>query len=300
MQRPDYLQQGDTVGVLGLACKVQIAQLSTAFGILDSWGLQVVQGESLRSSYHQFAGDDATRAADFQQMLNDPSIKAIFSARGGYGSSRIIDAIDFEALIKTPKWIVGFSDITAVHAHVNTLGVVSLHATMPKLFGQEGGEDALQSLHDALFGLPLRYNAPAHAANRLGTATAPVVGGNLSLLAHGIGSASDLDTAGKILFLEDVSEYLYNLDRMLLQLRRAGKLHRLAGLIAGHFSDLKDNDTPFGKTAYEIIAEHTSGHEYPICYGFPVGHEPQNLAMPCGEIATLTVQNSGVILSYHR
>ena len=299
IQRPEYLQPGDTVGVLGLACKVNIEQLEQAFGVLESWGLHVVRGRSLRSAYHQFAGDDATRAADFQAMLNDPTIKAIFSARGGYGSSRIIDSIDFGQLLRQPKWVIGFSDITAVHAHLHTLGVVRLHATMPKLFGQEGGEQALATLYNALFGKSLRYEVPSHVLNREGVATGQVVGGNLCLLAHGIGTASDIDTAGKILFLEDVSEYLYNLDRMLLQLRRAGKLSHLAGLVAGYFSDLKDNETPFGKTAYEIIQEHTQAFGYPVCYGFAVGHEPDNWALPCGEVATLSVGATSV-LAYHR
>lgn len=298
MQRPDYLHAGDTVGLLALANKVDITQLQPAIGILKSWGLEVILGESLTSEYYQFAGTDHIRATDFQEMLDNQAIKAIFSARGGYGSSRLLDGINFQRFIESPKWIVGFSDITAVHCQVHQLGVESLHATMPKLFTQEGGTFALESLRRCLFGEEQPYEIALHALNRLGTATGQLIGGNLSLLAHVIGSKSEVDTTGKILFLEDVSEYLYNLDRMMLQLRRAGKLKNLAGLIVGHFSDLLDNETPFGKTANEIIAEHVSVHHFPVCYGFPCGHEPDNWAMPCGREITLKVSENEVSMNF--
>jgi muramoyltetrapeptide carboxypeptidase len=260
------------------------------------WGLKVILGESLTSEYHQFAGDDTVRANDFQMMLDNPEIKAIFSARGGYGSSRLLDSIDFTAFQKQPKWVVGFSDITAVHCHIHTLHIESLHATMPKLFLQEGGEESLESLRKILFGEEANYKIEPHKLNRLGVGEGQIIGGNLAILTHIIGSKSDINYDGKILFLEDVNEYLYNIDRMMIQLKRNGKLQNLAGLIVGSFSDCQDNQVPFGKTAYEIIEEAVADYDFPVCYGFPVGHEVDNWAMPCGREVSLLVEEYGVSL----
>ena len=295
--RPNSLQKGDTVGLLALACKVDFEILKPAIKFMENdWGLRVVLGESLRSEYHQFAGTDAVRTKDFQTMLDDSNIKAIFSARGGYGSSRIIDDIDFSAFQKSPKWIVGFSDITAVHCQIHSLNIESLHATMPKLFLQEGGEESLESLRKILFGKSFSYQISPASMNRLGIAQGELIGGNLALLSHVIGSKSDTNYDNKILFLEDVNEYLYNIDRMMIQLKRSGKLQNLAGLIVGSFSDCQDNQVPFGKTANEIIQEAVSGYSFPVCYNFPVGHEPENWAMPCGRMVSLRVEKDGVLL----
>ena len=294
---PNPLQKGDAVGLLALASKVDFEVLKPAIVFMENdWGLKVILGESLTSEYHQFAGNDAVRANDFQLMLDNPEIKAIFSARGGYGSSRLLDSIDFSAFQQSPKWMIGFSDITAVHCHINTLNIESLHAPMPKSFLQEGGEQSLESLRKILFGEPLSYKIIPSEMNRLGVGEGQLIGGNLALLVHLIGSLSDINYDNKILFLEDINEYLYSIDRMMIQLKRSGKLQNLAGLIVGSFSDCKDNQVPFGKTANEIIQEAVSEYSFPVCYHFPVGHEPQNWAMPCGREVILKVENDGVSL----
>ena len=295
--QPNLIQEGDTVGLIALACKVNFEILKPAIKLMEKiWGLKVIVGESLTSEYHQFAGDDTVRANDFQMMLDNPEIKAIFSARGGYGSSRLLDFIDFTAFQKQPKWVVGFSDITAVHCHIHTLHIESLHATMPKLFLQEGGMESLESLRKILFGEDVNYKIEPHKSNRLGVGEGQIIGGNLAILTHVIGSKSDINYDGKILFLEDINEYLYNIDRMMIQLKRSGKLQNLAGLIVGSFSDNQDNDVPFGKTANEIIQEAVADYDFPVCYGFPVGHEVNNWAMPCGREMSLLVEEYGVSL----
>lgn len=295
--RPSPLQKGDTVGIVALACKVDFEALKPAIELMEEvWGLKVIIGESVMSEYHQFAGTDEVRAKDFQLMLDNPEIKAVFSARGGYGSSRLLDFIDFSTFQKLPKWVVGFSDITAVLSHIHTLNIEILHATMPKLFLQEGGEYSLESLRKILFGEILNYEVNSQEMNCLGFAKGQLIGGNLAILSHIFGSKSDINYDGKILFLEDVNEYLYSIDRMMIQLKRAGKLQNLAGLIVGHFSDCQDNDVPFGKTADEIIQEAVAEYDFPVCYGFPVGHEPENWAMPVGREVILEVKTDGVFL----
>lgn len=295
--RPTPLQKGDSVGIIALACKVDFEAIQSAIKLMENtWGLKVFIGESVMSEYHQFGGTDEVRANDFQLMLNNPEIKAIFSARGGYGSSRLLDSINFTDFQKSPKWVVGFSDITAVLSHIHTLNIESLHATMPKLFLQEGGEKSLESLKKILFGEMLDYQVNSQEMNRLGIAKGQLIGGNLAILSHIFGSKSDINYDGKILFLEDVNEYLYSIDRMMIQLKRAGKLKNLAGLIIGHFSDCQDNNVPFGKTANEIIQEAVAEYDFPVCYGFPVGHEPENWAMPVGREVILEVKTDGVFL----
>ena len=297
ISRPNPLQKGDTVGLLALASKVDFEILKPAIELMENdWGLKVILGESLTSEYHQFAGNDVVRAKDFQLMLDNPEIKAIFSARGGYGSSRLLDNIDFKAFQKSPKWVIGFSDITAVHCHIQTLNIESLHATMPKLFLQEGGGESLESLKKILFGENLSYKILPSEMNRLGVGEGQIIGGNLAILVHLIGSKSDVNYDGKILFLEDINEYLYNIDRMMIQLKRSGKLQNLVGLIVGSFSDCQDNQVPFGKSAHEIIEEAVSEYNFPVCYNFPVGHEAENWAIPCGREVILKVDNTGVLL----
>jgi muramoyltetrapeptide carboxypeptidase len=295
--RPTPLQKGDSVGIVALACKVDFETLKPAIELMEkTWDLKVIIGKSVMSEFHQFAGTDDVRAKDFQLMLENPEIKAIFSARGGYGSSRLLDSIDFSVFQQSPKWVVGFSDITAVLSHIHTLKIESLHATMPKLFLQEGGEKSLESLRKILFGETLDYQVNSQEMNRLGFAKGQLIGGNLAILSHIFGSKSDIIYDGKILFLEDVNEYLYSIDRMMIQLKRAGKLKNLAGLIVGYFSDCQDNNVPFGKTADEIIQEAVAEYDFPVCYGFPVGHEPENWAMPVGREVILEVKTDGVFL----
>jgi muramoyltetrapeptide carboxypeptidase len=227
---------------------------------------------------------------DLQTMLNDPLIKAVISARGGYGTVRIVDKIDFSQFKKTPKWIVGYSDITVLHSHVNNLKIETLHATMPVNFTKN--LEATESLRKALFGENLNYQIEAHPMNKKGGAQGIVVGGNLSLIYALTGSVSDIDTNGKILFIEDLDEYLYHIDRMMMNLKRSGKLSNLAGLIVGGMTDMKDNTIPFGKTAEEIIIDAVKEFNYPVCFNFPAGHVDKNMAIYLGREAKLKVADT--------
>ncbi len=294
---PPDLKKGDKVAIVALASKLNPDDIQTAIQLMqEEWDLELIVGESVSASYYGFAGTDEVRARDFQKMLDDTSVKAIFSARGGYGSSRIIDAIDFTIFKQSPKWIVGFSDITAVHSHVQSLGFQSLHAPMPKTFIRD--EYSLKTLQTFLFGNGMSYEIKSNNSDRRGQAEGQITGGNLCLLAHLIGSPSDISYDGKILFIEDIGEYLYNIDRMMIQLKRAGKLKNLKGLIVGSFTDSKENDEPFGKTAYEIVADHIAEYDYPVCYGFPTGHDTENWAIPCGRMVNLEVGTTKCVLRF--
>jgi muramoyltetrapeptide carboxypeptidase len=295
---PRPLRSGDKVAIVCTARKASPEELSAAVATLQSWGLEVVLGESTTTAQHQFGGSDEVRARDLQRQLNDPSIRAILSARGGYGTTRIIDSIDFSRFAQDPKWVAGFSDITALNSHLLALGHQSIHGVMPMLFHQEAGEEALESLRRALFGEAEAYTVPAHPLNRPGTATGELTGGNLSLLQTLTGTRSDCPTAGRILFLEDTDEYLYAIDRMMVHLDRTGKLQHLAGLLVGHFSNPQDNTVPYGQTPNEIIDHYASKYGFPIAHGFPVGHEPQNMALICGREARLTVDEASARLEY--
>jgi muramoyltetrapeptide carboxypeptidase len=295
MIQPPFINPADKVAIITTARKVNATDLKPAIDILENWGLEVVLGEHIYKEYHQFGGTDAERATDLQRALDNTEIKAVFCARGGYGTTRILDKINFENVKKSPKWVVGFSDITALHCHLQKNGIQSIHATMPLLFNQEGGEIALESLKNALFGKKNNYVAINNPLNRLGKASGEVIGGNLSILNHIIDTESDIDYTGKILFLEDLDEYLYHIDRMMLHLKRCGKLKNLAGLAIGHFSKMNDNTIPFGKTAYEIIKEHVAEYNYPVGFGFPVGHEPDNRAFICGSIAEMNIADQATI-----
>jgi muramoyltetrapeptide carboxypeptidase len=298
---PVALQKGQTIGLIAPAGKVPASSIEQAIAVIESWGVEVKKGKYLYEQYFQFAGTDEQRLQDFQQMLDDPGIAAVLCARGGYGTTRIIDRLDFSGFLKTPKWIAGYSDITALHCHLHARNIQSIHAIMPLTFGKEDTIASVESLRKVLFGEPVFYQAASHPMNRPGQASGPVIGGNLALLASVCGTPSDIDTAGKILFIEDISEYLYNIDRMMIQLKRAGKLDKLAGLITGHFTDVKDNDTPFGKNAAEIVLDAVKEYSYPLCFGFPVGHEPSNLAIPCGRKANLQiVQNQPSTLYFDK
>ncbi|MCX2739421.1 S66 peptidase family protein [Pontibacter anaerobius] len=291
------LQPGDKVAIIATARKIDRASIEAAVQVLQQWGLEIEIGPTVGATYGVFAGDDALRLQDLQQALDRPDIKAIICARGGYGTTRILDQADFSRFQEQPKWVVGFSDITSLLCHIHSLGIESVHGIMPLLF-PSGTEAALDSLRRTLFGEEVQYEVSPHPFNRTGTGQGQLIGGNLALLHNVSGTRSDFSTRGKILFLEDVDEYLYNIDRMMVHLSRAGKLDNLAGLIIGHFSDMKDNADPFGKNAYEIIAEHTAKYNYPVSFGFPTGHEPDNLALVCGREAKLEVSEMGVRLGY--
>jgi muramoyltetrapeptide carboxypeptidase len=294
---PPYLKEGDKVAITCPAKKLPVP-LTAAIKLLGSWGLKVITGDTVRASWNQFAGTDEQRTADFQQFLDDSSVKAIFAARGGYGTIRIIDALDFSGFRADPKWIIGFSDITVLHSHIQArYGVQSIHGQMP-LTIPDGSRISLETLRKALFNEPFGYQYESSSKNREGEASGILTGGNLTLLQMMSGSVSEQEYEGKILFLEDVGEYLYSIDRMIISLKRAGKLARLKGLVVGGFTDLKDNDTPFGQTAEEIIMSHVDEYAYPVCFNFPAGHIADNRALIFGRKVHLKVENSLVSLKY--
>jgi len=276
-----------------------LERAQTCIDTLQQWGYRVKIGSTLGSnSENYFSGSDSERLEDLQQMLDDPDVNAILCGRGGYGLTRIIDSIDFGRFRENPKWIAGYSDITLLHSHLEArFNIASLHAPMAAAFNDGGAEGPyVRSLRLALEGASLRYTCAPHPFNRTGQVNAPITGGNLALLAHQTGTASAVPTAGKILFIEDVGEYLYNIDRMLRQLQRSGQLHRLAGLIVGSFTEGKDTMRPFGATAEEIIRDVISEYDYPVCFGFPVGHSDQNVALRTGVPHRVSITEGGVIL----
>lgn len=281
MTTPPPLQTGDTIAITCPARKMTATELAPAIAVIKSWGYEVMLGNTVGGEHNQFSGTDEERAADMQLLLDNPTVKAIISARGGYGNVRVVDHLDWTAFKQNPKWLIGYSDSTVLHAHLQSLGYASLHASMPVNFATNT-PDALDSIKDALAGKPLTYSIAPHAYNRLGSAEAVMVGGNLSVLTSISCSASDIDTKGKILFLEDLDEYLYHIDRMMIQLDRSGKLEHLAGLVVGGMSDMRDNAIPFGKNALQIIQEGVSKYSYPVCYGFPAGHIDDNRALIMG------------------
>ncbi|NII23478.1 LD-carboxypeptidase [Pseudoflavitalea sp. X16] len=299
VKAPSYLAPGDTIGIVCPAGYMVAAKAQTCIDTLQQWGYQVKVGKTLGSdSTTYFSGTDEERLRDFQEMLDDDMVKAILCGRGGYGMGRIIDSVDFSKFKKNPKWIIGFSDITVLHAHLySNYKIASLHAPMAAAFNEDGfNNEYVQSLRQALEGRTARYHCGVHEFNHKGEAIGELVGGNLSLLAHLVGTPSDMKTKGRILFLEDIGEYLYNIDRMLYQLKRAGKLDKLAGLIIGGFTDNKDTERPFGNTAYEIIHNCVKEYDYPVCFNFPVSHEKENYALKVGVGYKLKVGKSKVIL----
>lgn len=297
MIRPPDLEAGDLVAIVATARSVERQTMERAAETIRSWGLEVVFGPHLFEVSDQFAGTDKTRVADLQWALDHPDIKAILCARGGYGTTRIIDKINFNTLLNKPKWICGFSDITAILCHLQKLKVEAIHSTMPLLFERTGHEASSESLRGLLFGEAATLEASDHEFNQLGMARGTLIGGNLSILVHLLGTPSEVDTKNMILFIEDIDEYLYHIDRMMLQLRRAGKLDRLLGLVVGQMTDMNDNKIPFGKTANQIVRSHVKSFNYPVAFGFSIGHDKPNMALPVGRVATLEVTSNGSVLS---
>lgn len=300
VKTPPYLNPGDTIGIVCPSGYMAYEKAAECIRVLqEEWGYKVKIGKTLGSaSETYFSGTDEERLDDFQQMLDDDEVKAVLCGRGGYGMTRIIDKISFKKFRKQPKWIIGFSDITLLHSHLySNYYISSLHAPMASAFNDAGYINRfVQSLKNALENHRAIYTADTHELNRKGEAIGEVIGGNLALLAHAVGTDSDIKTRGKILMLEDVGEYLYNIDRMIYQLKRSGKLKRLAGLIVGGFTDMKDTERPFGKTAYEIIQDAVKEYDYPVCYGFPVSHGKENYAIKIGVGYKLKVAKNKVIL----
>lgn len=297
---PPFLKPGDKIAMTATARKVSREEMQPAIDIFQSWGLTVFLPDELFESENQFAGNDETRTKNLQKLLDDETIKAVFCARGGYGSVRIIDQLNFSLFTSKPKWIVGYSDITVLHNHINkNLNIQTLHATMPiNMQLHNADEESISSLKKLLFGENISYQIASHPFNKKGEVKAKLVGGNLSVIYSLLGSNSDIDTTGKILFLEDLDEYLYHIDRMMMNLKRNGKLQNLAGIVIGGMSDMKDNAIPFGKTAEEIIFSHLKDFNYPICFGFPAGHEKKNLALKLGSEVLLKVENAFSQLSF--
>ncbi|MGJ1410660.1 S66 peptidase family protein [Sphingobacterium thalpophilum] len=295
---PAYLQPGDKVAIVCPASFIR-GNIDVGIRTLESWGLEVVVGQTVSTAYHQFAGDDSLRAADLQWALDDPSIKAVFAARGGYGCVRIIDQIDFSAFEKQPKWLVGFSDITVLHSHIQrNYKIATIHGQMPKSF-ESGTEASLDTLRKALFGDNMDFTYTQSAfPNRPGEATGKLIGGNLAILLSVLGSDSDPKYSNKILFIEDVGEAYYAVDRMLWALKRAGKLRKLKGLIVGGFSSMKDNDPAFGQSVEEIVWDKVKEYDFPVAFGYPAGHIDDNHALILGRKVTLTTTTESVSLQY--
>ena len=297
---PPYLKKGDLIGMVCPAGHMPKSRMRTCLRVLrEEWGFRVREGRTLGAGENYFSGTDDERLKDLQEMLDDPEVKAVLCARGGYGVGRIIDRIDFSAFRRNHKWVVGFSDITVLHAHIHRhCGIATLHAPMAGAFNAGGWKRAsVDSLHRVLTGKRTRHASDPHPYDRQGVATGPLVGGNLALLSHLVGSLSDIQTKGCILFLEEVGEQLYNIDRMLHQLKRAGKLEELAGLIIGGFTECRDTERPFGQGAYEIVRDIVAGYPYPLCFGFPVSHGKENLALKSGCVHELKVRVRGTLLT---
>lgn len=298
MVTPSYLSTGDTVGIVSTARKLTRNELAPALDLLTQWGLKFKLGNTIGAEKDQFAGDDGVRAADFQAMLDDPHIKAIWCARGGYGTVRIIDVLDFKKFSENPKWIIGYSDITVLHSHLNLRGIETLHAQMP-LEIEKKSQETVDSIKAVLFGKDnYAIGTSSHPLNRPGKGIGELVGGNLSVLYSLCGSDSALKTNNNILFIEDLDEYLYHVDRMLQNLKRNGLFNNINGLIVGGLTDMNDNTIPFGKTAEEIVLDTVAEFDFPVCFGFPAGHLIDNRALIFGREVSLDIHESGVNLSF--
>ncbi len=294
---PDYLKKGDTVGILATARKIDLATLQPGIKLLESWGLNVVIGKTIGKEQNQLAGPDWQRATDFQEMLDNPNIKAIWAAKGGYGTVRIVDRINFDNFKKKPKWVIGFSDVTVMHSHINNMNIGTMHAIMA-ISAKSASPEAIESFRKALFGEKLEYHIPHYAFNKNGKATGELVGGNLSVLYSIQGSESAVDMNGKILFLEDLDEYLYHIDRMMMNLKRNGSLKGLKGIIIGGMTSMNDNDIPWGHNSLEIIQDIVKDLNIPVAYNFPAGHIKDNRTIILGKNVTFEVNDSETVLKF--
>ncbi len=297
MQKPSFLNSGDSVAIVATAKRLQ-SGIEKGIDLLKSWGLNVNVGEHVFDESNLFAGSDSDRLNDIQLALDDPRIKAIVMVRGGYGTTRILDQLDFTAFKSNPKWICGYSDITALHQKLNNLGFSSIHSTMANVMGLEEYAYSDETLKAALYGESMDYKFNANYENRIGDSSGELCGGNLSIICNSIGTSSEINTSGRVLFIEDVGEYLYNLDRMLVQLKRAGKFDNLKGLVVGHFTNMKDHQDTFGLGVMAIIQSQLTEYKFPIAYGFPAGHETPNCALYLGETVHLSVEKDSAFLEY--
>jgi muramoyltetrapeptide carboxypeptidase len=292
MRVPAFLTTGDTVGIIAPAGKIPRDSIDKAAEVLRSWGLQVILGKNISSQSHSyFSGSDEERLADIQGML-DGNVRAVLCARGGYGMTRILDRIDFSIFLQSPKWIIGFSDITALHLKLYQLGVQSVHGPMSSHFFKSEYSDSAESLKCLLFGKQQAIATPFHKMNRLGSASGVVIGGNLSLLNDALGTSTSPDTKNAILVVEEIGEYKYKVDRMFTQLKRSGKLDQLSALIIGHMTDIRDADPGFGESIEGIVMDKVKEYSYPVAFNFPIGHEAPNMAWRHGTRATLSVEET--------
>lgn len=295
LQSPPYLHPGSTIGITCPAGFLPIEKARSCVAVLEQWGFRVKLGKTVGAEHFYFSGNDAARLADLQAMLDDPEVDAILMGRGGYGLSRIIDDLDWSRFCQKPKWIWGFSDITVLHSHIQqTLNIATLHGPMcAAIYAETATAPHILATLDALLGKPLSYTTPPHALNRAGVAEGMLTGGNLALLAHLTGSVSQVDISGKILFIEDIGEYRYNLDRMLLNLKRSGQLRDLAGLLVGDFTDTQDTTRPFGQEVEAIIADKVAEYDYPVLAGLPIGHAEINFPLRLGQQCRMEVGAGG-------
>jgi len=301
---PPALKTNDLIGITAPAGYITGAEIQSAIKKMESWGFQIKIGETIDKRDFTFGGSDEERAKDFQQMLDDPKIKAIMCARGGYGVVRIIDKLNWEKFKVKPKWIIGFSDATVFHSHLNrNLGIASIHSKMCNSFPDDWSIaepiqiETIESIQKALSGAKMNYAATPNLQNKPGTAEGVLIGGNLKMLETLAGTKSDINTAGKILFVEDTGEYMYNVDRMFWNLKRTGKLSQLKGLIVGGFKIKVDEDADdFGKTLHDVVLEKIKAYRYPVCFDFPVGHQRNNYALKCGVRHRLNVSVDNVTL----
>jgi len=297
MITPAFLKKGNKIGIVAPARKISLQEITPAIKIIESWGFDVVLGKNLFKSKNQFAGTDKERADDMQEMLDNKEIKAIFCARGGYGTIKILEYFNFDKFIKSPKWLIGYSDITVLHSYINSvLKIETLHASMPINFANNNNK-SLELLKSTLSGNKLSYKVKPHKFNKPGTAIAEIVGGNLSVLYSIAGTKYDIDTNNKILFIEDLDEYLYHIDRMMMNLKLSGKLDNLKGLIIGGMNDMNDNKIPYGKSAYQIVYDIIKDCNFPVCFDFKAGHIEPNLPIILGRKISLNI-NKNVIIEF--
>jgi muramoyltetrapeptide carboxypeptidase len=292
---PNNLKDGDSIGLISISRSISPNELSASQILLKSWGLKVVLAKNIFKKHNQFSGTDIERSKAFQELIDSDLIKAIFFVRGGYGAVRVIDKIDFTNLLKQPKWLIGYSDITVIHSHIHFLGLSSLHASMPINF-PNNTKGALDSIHNCLFKSESKIQYITSKQQAISPIKSEIVGGNLSIIYSLLGSFSDIQTDNKILFLEDLDEYLYHIDRMVIALKRNGKLQNLKALIIGSMINMHDNKVPFGLTAKEIILEHTKDSNYPVIFDFPAGHIDDNNSIILGKESILKIDNNSVTL----
>ena len=290
------LEKGDAIRIVSTARKISESELKDTIQYIESKGFLATKGEHLYSSENQFAGSDKERLEDLQDAIDDPSIKAIWIARGGYGTHRIIEDLDINSLTNNPKWIIGYSDVTVLHSYLNANAIQSLHATMPVNFANQSRE-SFEKLFEILNGGFPEYTIPSHTFNQAGKAKGKLLGGNLSILYSLTGTKLLGSFKDSILFFEDLDEYLYHIDRMMMNLKLSGVLGQIKGLIVGGLSDMNDNTIKYGKSAEEIVHEHMSKFQVPVCFGFPAGHQFENMPLIFGREISMDVNKERVIIS---